>query len=48
MTDPTTVSFLASLSTIGNLILLALIVCVIVMVIRPKKTKPRTDKREHQ
>lgn len=26
MTDPTTVSFLASLSTIGNLIFLALIV----------------------
>ncbi len=26
MTDPTTVSFLASLSTIGNLILLVLIV----------------------
>ncbi len=48
MTDPTTVSFLASLSTIGNLILLALIVFVIVMVIRPKKTKPRTDNKENK
>lgn len=47
MTDPNTVSFWASLATVGNLILIALIVCAIVMLIKPKKTKPRTDKREN-
>ena len=47
MTDVSTVNILASLSTIGNIILYALIIFLIVMWVKKKDKNSQKDKTEN-